>query len=63
MMSGLLVSRGLLYSRPVPHLPPVPRPSPTTLRTLLWARCGKVRVVTTLGGDLELLIRVVRVVS
>ena len=60
MMSGLPVSSGLLYSRPVPHLP-VPRPSPTTLRTLLW--CGNVRVVTTLCGDLVLLIRVVRVVS
>ena len=62
MMSGLPVSSGLLYSRPVPHLP-VPRPSPTTLRTLLWARWGNVRVVTTLCGDLVLLMRVVRVVS
>ena len=58
MMSGLLVSSGLLYSRPVPHLPV---PSPATLLTLLWARCGRVRVVTTLGPDLGLLMRVVRV--
>ena len=58
MMSGLLVSSGLLYSLAVPHFP-VSRLA--TLRAVLWARRGNVRVVATLPGDTELLTRVVRV--
>ena len=61
MMSGLLVSSGLLYSRAVPHFP-VSSPRLATLRAVLWARRGNVRVVAaTLPGDTELLTRVVRV--